>query len=99
MITLFKEQTINASSVIVRLNSDKGTRNNNTNERIIVPSGVFDGASITIQISADGINFVDMASNVATSANAEIVYLPNELYVQATVMNAGTSTNINYHVV
>ena len=99
MITLFSGQTANSSSTIFKLDGDKSTRDSQDGERVIVPSGEFDGASISLKISANGVDFADMETNTSTSSLAELVYLPNELFVQATLTNAGASTSINYHIV
>jgi len=99
MLTVFDSQTANAISRAFALSADKTTRDNKDGERVIVPSGVFDGATLTVQVSANGVDFSDMATNVLTKAQAEIVYLPNELHVRGVLAGVGASTDVNLHIV
>jgi len=99
MLTIFNRQTVNATSRAFALSADKKTRDNVDSERVIVPSGTFDGATLTVQVSANGVDFANMSTNVLTEVNAEIIYLPNELYIRAVLAGVGASTDINLHVV
>jgi len=103
MIELFTAQTTNASSVIKRLDEDKPAPKEDTindHNRIIIVSGVLDGASVTIRLSATGVagTFVDIANNVFTTAVAKEQSLPSEAFFQAEVTNAGASTSVNLHI-
>ena len=98
MINLFSTQTANVTSRAFSLSSDKSDRNSQDGDRVIVPSGVFDGATVTIQISANGSNFTDLSANTITSNVAVIVYIPNELTIRAVLTNVGASTSINLDI-
>ncbi len=98
MITLFENQTSNGESPVIKLDSDFSKRNNKTAERVIVATGVFGGATVTIEISGNGVDFAPLTNNTFTTAAAKSENLPNELYIKATITGATGTTDINVHV-
>jgi len=98
MLKLLLNATTNTTSRGVNLEEDKETRDIVSQERVIVVSGVFAGASVSINVSADKVNFVPLTNNVFTSPSAKAEHLPNELTVQAVVSNASATTNVNVHI-
>lgn len=98
MLEVLLNATSDVTSRGVNLEEDKKSRDNVNQERVIVVSGVFGGASVSINVSADKVNFVPLVNNTFTSPAAKTQSIPNELTLQAVVNNSTGTTDINVHI-
>ena len=61
---------------------------------LLVVRGTFDGATVKIQVSDDGTNWVDLQYASFTAATAVIMDLPINTLIRANVASAGAGTSI-----
>ena len=98
MISLLENQTINGSSIVTKLDTDKSTRDDISAQRVIVGAGSFAGATITITVSGNGVDFAPLASNTFTTPTVKGENLPSELFIKAEVTGATGTTDVSLHV-
>jgi hypothetical protein len=98
MITIFQNQTANGLSDKRRLGNDRTTRHSVDGIRLVIPTGTFGGATITLRVSANGQGFANVVNNTITVDTAKEVYLPDEVHVQAEVTGATATTDISLHI-
>jgi regulation of enolase protein 1 (concanavalin A-like superfamily) len=61
---------------------------------LLVVRGTFDGATVKIQVSDDGTNWVDLQYAAFTAAIATLIDLPIGTLIRANVASAGAGTSI-----
>ena len=98
MISVLKSQTINGSSSVFGLGSDSAKREDSEAQRVVVATGTFAGATITITVSGNGVDFAPLTSNTFTAPGVKGENLPNELFIKAEVTGATGTTDVSLHV-
>lgn len=61
---------------------------------LLIARGTFDGATVKIQVSDDGTNWVDLQYAAFTAAIATLMELPINTLIRANVASAGAGTSI-----
>lgn len=61
---------------------------------LLIMRGTFGGATVKIQVSDDGTNWVDLQYSAFTAAVAILMELPINTLIRANVSGAGGSTSI-----
>lgn len=94
-VQLFKAQTTNGDSTVLQ-NFAQGQHQR---ERTLIIQGTWNGATVTLYVSADGVTFVAPTSGAWTADTAQNIVLSSGLYYKLTVSAAGGSTSLNAWVV
>lgn len=61
---------------------------------MLITRGTFDGATVKIQVSDDGTNWVDLQYAAFTAAIATLLELPIGTQIRANVSGAGAGTSL-----
>lgn len=87
---VFTSQTTDGNSLAYEADRP----NHNHISYTLIVAGVMDGATVKVQSSADGVDWIDIPDeylSVATTLNFEI----NTIYTRAVIFNSGPSTDIH----
>lgn len=61
---------------------------------LLIVRGTFDGATVKIQVSDDGTNWIDLQYAAFTAAVAVLMDLPINTQIRANVAGAGAGTSV-----